>query len=177
MKTTISLLFLFLLVLFTPPGLAADKSDTRLHFKKNGFSIAPLEGKSDSAPYVVIMMFLPGSEAFSPNVNVSIQPYSGSIKEYADLSKKQFKAGKFTVVSEKLSSTSVVWEYTGMAQGRQLHWYAKAERKDGKVYLVTATSTESQWKTLSAKLKVCVDSFKLEKGEQDKSSVRRKPRR
>lgn len=168
MKKAIRLL---LLLLFALPCQAED---TRMHFKKNGFSIAPLEGKSDSTPYVVVMMFLPASEGFAPNVNVNIQPYTGTIKEYAALSRRQFAAAKYTVVREKLSPTSAVWEYSGEAQGRKLHWYAKAVRKEGKVYLVTATSTEAQWKTVSARLKACVDSLSVDKAEQNRSSERGK---
>lgn len=163
MKKVISILCL---ALFTLPCLAADKSDNRLHFKKSGFSIAPLEGKSGSKSYQVLMMFLPASESFSPNINIIIQPYGGSIKEYAALSQQQFKELKLTILSTKLTKTSVVWEYSGVVQNSKLHWYSKATRKNGKVFLATATSTESQWKTLSAKLKTCVNSFKIDKDKQ-----------
>lgn len=163
MKKTISL---FLLALFALPCLAAAESEGRLHFKGNGFSIAPLEEETEIASYLAVQMFLPSSEAFAPSVNVIIQRYKGTIKEYAELSRQQFEAAEFTIMSEKIAPTFVVWEYSGMIKDHQFHWYAKAERKEGKVYLVTAAATESQWKTLSVKLKACVDSFKIEKGEE-----------
>jgi hypothetical protein len=169
MKRLVSLVLVSIFVL---PCVAAEPTP-RLHFQAGGFSIAPLEGKSDTTAVQALMMFLPVSDAFAPNVNVQIQPYKGTIKEYAELSKGQFKAGNFTVLKEEFSPTSVVWEYSGALQNRKLHWYARAELGDGKVYLVTATATETQWETVSAKLKACVQSFKTEKGEQDTSSSHR----
>jgi hypothetical protein len=146
-------------------GFVAEP-ESRFHFRANGFSIAPLEGVSENVPYQAVMMFLPVTEAFAPNVNVQIQPYDGTIKDFASLSQQQFKACGFTVLSENVSSTTVVWEYSGTFQGHRLHWYARAVQNKNKVYLVTATATESQWKTVSTKLRACVDSFKIEKGEQ-----------
>jgi len=160
MRKLTTLLFI---TLFALPCAAVD-SEPRLQFKANGFSIAPLEGTADTASYQAVMMFLPVSDQFAPNVNVQIQPYNGTAQEYANLSKQQFKAGSFTVESEKVTQTAVLWEYSGLLQGRKLHWYARAELGKGKVYLVTATATEAQWQTVAAKLKACVDSFKLEKG-------------
>jgi len=102
-----------------------------------------------------------------------IQPYDGTIKDFASLSQQQFKAGGFTVLSENVTKTTVLWEYSGMLQGHKLHWYATALQKKNRVYLVTATATESQWKTVSAQLKACVDSFKIEAGEQESGHVRK----
>ena len=111
------------------------------------------------------MMLLPPSDAFAPNVNVQIQPFTGTMKEYADLSEQQFNAASLVVLGETHTRTSVLWEYSGMFRGRKLHWYARAELGEGKVYLVTATATESQWSTVSAQLKACVDSFRREEGD------------
>ena len=146
----------------------AAEPESRLQFKTHGFSISPLEGVSGNTPHQAFIMFLPATEAFSPNVNVQIQPYDGTLKEYAALSQQQFKTIGFTVLSEKTTKTAVVWEYKGTLQERKLHWYAKAQRARGKVYLVTATATDSQWKAVSAKLKACVDSFKIEDVEEQK---------
>ncbi len=156
------LTILFLLVAFTFPYLVADETEAKLHFKKNGFSIAPLEGKSSNMSYQVLAMLLPPSEGFSPNVNIQIQMYGGTIQEYAKLSGSQFKSFKLNIVSEKIGKTSVLWEYAGVLQGSAMHWYAKAVKVEGKVYLVTATATESQWSKVSGKLKACVNSFKCD---------------
>ena len=146
---------------------AGDSKD-RLMFKANGFSIAPLEGVSKDVPYQTIIMFLPPTESFSPNVNVQIQPYNGTVKQYAELSRTQFKTAGFKVLTQKLTAKALLLEYSGTVQGRELHWYAEATLSKGKVYLVTATATESQWKAVGSKLKACVNSFKLEKGRTKK---------
>jgi hypothetical protein len=109
-------------------------------------------------------MLLPASDGFAPNVNVQIQALNGTFKEYTATSASQFKSLNLTVVSEKITPTSATWEYSGTLQGRQLHFYSKAELGQGKVYLVTATAAESGWGAAAAKLKACVDSFQLEKG-------------
>ena len=89
---------------------------------------------------------------------------------------RQFKTMGLAILSEKSRPTSVTWEYSGTLQGRQLHFYAKAEQGEGKVYLVTATATEPQWKTLGAKLKACVESFALENGGKEALATENDPR-
>lgn len=150
-----------LVVTLVLPCLAAGPQE-RLHFPGNGYSIAPLEGKSDDQPYQALMMFLSATDAFAPNVNVQIQPHKGSLKEFAELSRKGFAAAGLKVVSEKVTATETVWEYAGTVQGRALHWYARAVPKKDRIYIVTATATESQWTASSEKLKSCVDSFRLD---------------
>ena len=81
--------FIALLCLAANSALAGDKAET-LTFKQAGFSIAPLD-EPQKGPSQTLIMFLPASDGFAPNVNVQIQPYSGSIDAYADLSKTQFK--------------------------------------------------------------------------------------
>jgi hypothetical protein len=60
----------------------------------------------------------------------------------------------------------VTFEYSGPLQGRSLHWYARAEKSGGRVYLATATAAEQQWAKQGAQLKACVDSLRCETGEQ-----------
>lgn len=161
MKTlsSFALVLLFCILL----GAAKD-ADRRFYFQQNGFSIAPLEGKFAGETYQVLVMLLPASGGFAPNVNVQVQPFQGTIKEYVDLSRRQFQALNMTVLSEQVTENSILWEYSGSLENRKLHWYARAERADGgKVYLITAAASEPQWNTLAAKLKACVDSFRLEK--------------
>ncbi len=150
------------------PCLIAPASDSsaRLRFKTAGFSIQPLAAPPGARTYQVLAMFLPPTGGFLPNVNVQIQPYSGTIGQYAALSKTQFTAAKFTLIKEtKIGKTAVALEYSGTLQGRRLHWYARAVATGTHVYLVTATSTEAQWPQVSGRLKACVDSFQLESAE------------
>ncbi len=158
MKAVVPLLLVGLLV---GPSVAADP-EGRLQFRACGFSIAPLEATPGKVAFQPLMMFLPSSQGFSPNVNVQVQPYQGTMEEYAELSKKQLDEAEFTVISTKIAETSVVFEYAGFFQAQKLHWYSKAEMGAGKVYLVTATAMEAQWDESGAKLKSCVDSFRLD---------------
>jgi hypothetical protein len=151
-----------LLTLLAVPCLTADDGEPRLHFKANGYSIAPLDEASDKETCQALMMFLPPSGGFAPNVNVVIEPHKGTIKEYVDLSREGFGAVGFTVTSETVGESSVTFEYVGTMQGHRLQWYATATLGRGKVYLVTATATPAQWKTVGARLKACVNSFKQE---------------
>jgi len=113
------------------------------------------------------MMFLPVSEGFAGNVNVQIQPYSGTIEDYVALTLKQFKSAGVKLVQQKGPAKSVVFfEYTGKLQGQSLHWYARAEKSGSNVYLATATAAPLQWKAESDRLKSCVDSLRCEGGEQ-----------
>jgi hypothetical protein len=106
--------------------------------------------------------FLSPTEGFAPNINVQIQPYTGTIKEYATLSKGQFDELKWKVISEKeIGDDEWSVEYTGTMQAGDLHFYARAISKNGKVYLATATAKESQWPTVSDTLRQHIDSFEV----------------
>lgn len=154
--------FLFFVANLASAGATVEK----LTFKQAGFSIAPLD-EQQQGPAQALIMFLPASNGFSPNVNVQIQPYPGRIDEYANLSKTQFKQIGFKVLAESKSNHSeVIFEYSGTLQGNNLHWYARAVQKNGTIYLITATATEEQWPKVADKLKECVNSFETIKHEQ-----------
>jgi len=106
--------------------ISAGEVPEKLRFKEAGFSIAPLEERS-KGPVQVLMMFLPASEGFAPNVNVQIQPFADGVDAYASLSRAQFKNAGLKVLSEKKrDGASVTFEYGGSLQGKSLHWYARA---------------------------------------------------
>ncbi|GAT34471.1 hypothetical protein TSACC_22896 [Terrimicrobium sacchariphilum] len=128
-----------------------------------GFSIDALDAApSGVAATTALITFLPPSDGFAPNVNVNIQPYPGNIASYAAMSKGQFESMKWTLISEKqVSGNEWMVEYTGATQGANLHFYARAISKSGKVYLVTGTAKETQWSTVSAVLRKHVDSFQV----------------
>jgi len=126
-----------------------------------GFSIDALDSQMGPAPSTALMMFLPASDGFAPNLNVNIQPFPGSMKDYIALSTKQFESMKWTVVSEKqIGDTEWQVEYKGPMQGNDLHFYARAVQSKGRVYLVTGTAKETQWNTVGNILQAHVDSFK-----------------
>ena len=127
-----------------------------------GFSIEALDAPpSTTTATTALMTFLPVSDGFAPNVNVNIQPYPGSMASYVTMSKDQFKQMNWTIVAEKQNGENEwVVEYSGPMQGKDLHFYARAVSNNGKVYLVTATASESQWKSVSDVLRKSVDAFK-----------------
>lgn len=127
-----------------------------------GFEIEALEAPVGQTPVSALMTFLPVSDSFAPNINVQIQPYAGTMAEYVALSKGQFDQMKWTIVSEKmLGDDGWVAEYKGPMQGRDLHFYVRAFSRDGKVYLATGVTAETQWPTLGATIRKHVDTFKL----------------
>jgi hypothetical protein len=150
-------------------GLAQSPA-AKAQYKGNGFTIDSLEDRVTTAPHQALIMCLTPTESFAPNVNIQIQPYEGTFQEYIDLSKAQFTELNFKILSETRTENSAVWEYEGELGGRKLHWYSKVEFRDGKAYIATATATESQWKKVSAKLKSCVDSFKMDAPEPVKNT-------
>jgi hypothetical protein len=134
-----------------------------LVFSESGFSIDSLEAPLDAQAATPLQMLLPPVNGFSPNVNVQLQPYKGSVAEYKAITEGQFKQIGLTVVSmeEGNDGKSLTIEYKGPLQGQNLHWYAKAFKKGDVMYLVTATNTESNWELNKEQLIANVNSFKI----------------
>ncbi|HEV7926207.1 MAG TPA: hypothetical protein VGR14_12675 [Verrucomicrobiae bacterium] len=162
MKKLLYVLSFVLAVAFASDG----QTTNQLHFSKSGFTIAPLDEPPGQSPQQVLMMFLPATKSFAPNVNVQIQPYAGTIEDYVTLSLEQFKSMGLKLSSQKaVGKSAVTLEYTGEMKGKPLHWYARAEKSGDKIYVATATASEEQWGTVATQLKTCVDSFRCENGE------------
>src|ERR1700751_463675 len=131
-----------------------------------GFQMDALDAAPDSSsPTTVIQTFLPASDGFAPNINVQMQPYTGTMKDYGTTSKGQFEQMKWKVVSDQQPNDNE-WnvEYTGSFHGSDLHFLERAVSANGKVYLITATATESQWTTVGDTLRKHLESFKLVPG-------------
>ena len=147
---------------FVSLAVCSKSGATTVELPLYGFQIDALDAAPDASnPTTVIQTFLPVTEGFAPNIIVQIQPYAGTIKDYATISKNQFEEMKWKVVSDQQSGDNE-WnvEYTGALQGADLHFYARAVSTNGKVYLITATAKESQWATVSDTLHKHVESFK-----------------
>lgn len=153
--------FLIIMTLLSYP-CSGESTGNRLHFKTNGYSIDALETTTDSPVYQTLLMHLPATDGFSPNVNIQIQIFDGSLEKYGEESEKSINAAGFTIVSENKQPGSMTWEYSGKMQDYQLRWYAKAIKRDNKIYLATATALDSQWPAVEKQLKQCVDSLKLD---------------
>jgi hypothetical protein len=159
MKITTSLAALVALFLI---GIHLEAKAGTIILPNYGFQIDPLDAPVANTPAQAMMMFLPPKNSFAANVNVQIQPYNDSIKDYMTLSKGQFKQAGIQIVSEKQNADNEwVCEYSGDLRGRSLHWYARAILHANKIYLVTATALNQDWNEDSAPLKKCVDSFKV----------------
>jgi len=131
--------------------------------KNNEYSIKILESEKSNVHSQSLMMYLPPSDGFSPNVNIQKQFYEGTLQEYSVLSIKQFKQMRFELINSKVTDKFLTFEYKGSIQGRNLYWYAKVYKKDDIVYLVTATCTVKQKGKVIEHLKECVNSFNLNK--------------
>lgn len=141
-------------------GAWAAESTNRLSFPQAGFSIQPLEAAVPKTPQMVLTMSLPLQDGFAGNVNVLIQSYTNSLDQYIRLSEAQFKTAGISLLKTTRPNDSVaVLEYFGKLQNRVLHWYARAELVNQRLYLVTATASEDRWPEESQYLKACVDSF------------------
>lgn len=140
--------------------LAGADAGQAIHFPVYGFSIAPLEGPAGPTDSMLVTMFLPPSDGFAPNVGVISQTSTGTIDDYIATSKQDCASAGWKIIQlNKLDDHTVVFEYTGQASGKALHWYSKASLKGNEVLLVTATATEGQWAKDATQLQQCVDSF------------------
>lgn len=143
-------------------SLAAVLDDSaRLEFKTHGFSIEAIEETSESTVQALVMT-LPPTDRFAPNINVQVQPYTGTLAEYVVLSKTQLEQVKFKEIKTENKADQYVMEYTGTTQGRALHFYSVAKKRGNKIILVTATATQEQWPKVSQKLLHCADSLKID---------------
>jgi|GEM_PF-933434 PsbP len=171
MKNTITLVGLAAFFsLAICPQLKADIIELPLY----GFQIDLLDAAPDqSTPTTVIQTFLPATDGFAPNIIVQIQPYAGTMKDYAALTKKQFEQLKWKVLSDQQPNDNE-WtvEYTGSLQDTELHFYARAVARDGKVYLITATARDSQWSTVGDTLRKHVASFQTKAAPSGTSTPR-----
>lgn len=131
-----------------------------LEFPKYGFSIDALEPESFENGANPLILCLPAKDNFAANVNVAVQPFTGTMKQYIEISKDQFRSAGMKILSEKNGSdTEWVCEYAGEMNGSALHWYARAVAKGKLVYLVTGTGLDADWKDQSAAIIKCVESF------------------
>jgi hypothetical protein len=131
-------------------------------FPKYGFQIDTLDASPGTENTQALMMFLPSKNGFAANVNVIIQPFPKTLKDFIAVSKSQFEKLDWKVLTEKSPSDKEwICEYAGETRQTSLHWYSRAILKSGKVYLVTATAAAADWDATAPTLKKCVDSFAL----------------
>lgn len=134
----------------------------RIVFSQAGFSIDVLDSAPGTEPFQPLLMTMPASDGFAPNVNVQVQPYPDGIDAYRKLTLKQFEQFGLELVQEReISANTLLFEYAGEMQGMDLHFYARAVYRDGRIHLATGTSLAKQWDKAGPALKACVDSMEL----------------
>lgn len=141
-------------------NIFGQQSQSVLTYKELGFSIIPLEDKNTLG--VVLYSFLPPIKGFAANLNIVIQLYEGSMKEYAKLSEEQIINMGWKLIESKIVNESEYrLEYSGMQENLNFHWLARIIRKGNKYFVITCTSLEDQYKQYVKKFETSLDSFKL----------------
>lgn len=150
--------FILLIALtFTHTSFAGE-----MLYKDAGFSIDVLDTTVPKQGLQPLQMFLPAVNGFAANINVQIQPYPESIEDYKKLSEDQFVVLGLTKISSSLEGNTLIIEYRGELNERNLHFYAKAVKKGEFVYLATATDLVTEWPKKSTQLKKAVNSLQLQ---------------
>ncbi len=154
MKTSLALVT-FLLLLHGK-GCAAP-----VVYPEYGFKIDTLVASKETqtANFTPLLLCLPISNGFSPNVNVLIQPYKTNPKEYLTTSVKQFESMGWLVITSSSDATSAVIEATATMNQIDVHFYVRAIVLKDKVVLATASCAETDWPKLKEKLVGCVNSL------------------
>jgi hypothetical protein len=113
---------------------------------------------------MVLTMYLPATDNFSPNVGVLVQNYPSALDTYLANTKSQLDQMNWTLIkNQKIDDHTAIVEYTGKTQTQILHWYQRILQQSGKIYLTTATCTPEQWTSVGAQLRASVDSIALDK--------------
>lgn len=132
--------------------MSASKPD--FYSSSHGFEITP-----PPASYTTSFTLAPNN-GFAANVNVQVQTYPGSLKEYDDLSSGQFASLGWTVTAKTLDEKELRYDYNGMMNGNHLRWHCRAIKDQNKVYLITATDLLANWDKNKDVLLHSVNSFK-----------------
>lgn len=145
-----------------PQAQTRANPSTRARFAASGFSIDTLDAPAGAQPYQVLIMLLPASDGFAPNVNVQSQPFEGTVAEYVELSKREVAAAGLRLVAEEIRGNTIRMEYAGDIQERPMRFVVKGVVLKGRALLATGTALESQWKDVEAKLRACVGGFAVD---------------
>jgi hypothetical protein len=139
----------------------AEKTKNIFLSEDLGISMDVPVARVTKAPiYQIAMFFLPPVDGFAANINIQKHVFGSSIDAYVKLSISQLEQLGIKILDKKISENEATLEYKGRAQGKDLHWYAKAVKGEQSIYLVTATGLEKNWLTQKDELLKSVDSFK-----------------
>ena len=131
-----------------------------------GAQLKDLDALIDKEPGKTLFIKADETGRGSANINIQIQPFAGTMKDYTDTSKAQFEQifeKGWKILSEKQDGEKQ-WscELAGTLKGKEYHFYARAVREGSKVYLITATAPQDEWGSLGEKMRRHVDAFKTQ---------------
>ena len=160
MKTKAKFAVTTLLAICAFSALTAAEGDLPYY----GSQLKDLDAVIEKAPGKTLFIKVDETGKSSANINVQIQPFTGTMKEYMDVSRAQFEQmfdKGWKILSEKQDGEKAwSFELAGTAKGKEYHFYARAVREESKVYLITATSLQAEWESVGEKMHRHVDAFK-----------------
>jgi hypothetical protein len=151
-----------------------------LDFENLGFSIDTLQMSTRDIGEAVCatMMSLPFHDGFAPNVNVMLQRFNGTLKDYERLNAMEMASMEMNVATN-ITNGILTFQYTmEKPYVGLLRCYCRAILKKKIIYLATGTSLVSQWSTVGSILEKCVNSlqiFDVEKPKAGKPRIAFKP--
>jgi len=155
-------LTLSVLALFSICAFAQEKSGViSLPQLKITMSSLNEAGYQNNQP--IIMNFLPGSQQFSPNINLVIQEYGDGLDSYKKLTDDQLASIGIAAIQSKVEKGTYTLEYESDNNGVMLHMLTIVKARANKVYLVTATATVEQWNSNKAELTRVANSLEFTK--------------
>jgi hypothetical protein len=127
-----------------------------------GWRLADLDALVAKEPRNFLVVEFDRSDGFTPNINIQIQKYPGTMKEYVEESHRGFDTlfdKKWSAVSEDQKGEKDYHIEIVGTKGREFHFYQRAVKQGEKTYLITASALQSQWATLGDKMRRYVDAF------------------
>lgn len=159
MNTKTKFAVVTLLIVSALSTLAAADGDLPYY----GWQLKDLDAIIEKAPGKSLFIKVDDTGQVPANINVQIQPFPGTMKDYIDLSRGQFDQvfeKGWKILSEKQNGDEE-WscEVVGSRKGKGYHFYSRAVKEGSKVYLIMATALQEQWGSVGEKLRRHVDAF------------------
>lgn len=105
-----------LVVLF----ITAFQASANGTFSNNQFEINAPSGSDASKASQPLLMSLPPKNGFSPNVNVQVQVFPGTLKKLLNITKSQIKSFGWELVESSIEGSKLTLEYRGSLQGNHI---------------------------------------------------------
>jgi hypothetical protein len=170
-KLTVATVSVVSLSFFLGTAWAVQKAVKRSKFvdETYGYSIElpKFPGANPNSNATAFIVTGPPANGFAPNVNVTIQGISTTLKAYRDLSVAQFDQLGLKVNSEKERKVSgreaIEFDYEGKLPqaDKAFRFLALAVVEKERIVLVTCTATPQTFPAVEAEFHACIDSMKF----------------